>query len=429
MKARYLILLAGLWSISMSAEGADWPQWQGPKRTNISEETGLLMDWPKDGPKLLWTFDNAGVGYSGPAIVGDKLYTMGDRSGKQTIYCLDTKTGKQLWSLDVAGEYKNGYGGGPRCTPTVDGDSIFGICPAGDLFCCTTGGKLVWKKNLKSDFGGAQMGGWGYSESPLVDGDRVICAPGGNKGTIVALDKKTGKQIWQSGDVKDNASYSSIIAADQGKGRQYIYETAKGVVGLDAKTGKQLWYFPRGDFKTAVCPTAIFSDGQVFNTAGYGAKSIVIKVEGAKPEEVWSNANMENHHGGVVLIDGHLYGCRGHGGQTWACVDFKTGDKKWDERKVGGGSLTAVGNRLYLYSQDKGTCVLLEATPKAWTEHGRFTIPKESKLPRGSGRIWTHPVVSNGKLFLRDLDLIFCYDVKGATADAGKTLEKLAAAE
>ena len=415
MNARWLVLLVGLMWIA-AADGADWPQWRGPKRTNVSEETGVLTEWPKEGPKLLWTFDNAGSGYSGPAIVGDKLYSVGERNGKEMLFCLDANTGKQVWDLEVGGQFKNNWGGGPRTTPAVDGGMVYGISPDGALYAATTAGKMQWKKDFKKDFGGQLMSGWGYSESPLVDGDKVLCAPGGPKGTIVALDKKTGKLLWQSASVKDKASYSSIIPADVKGGRQYIYETGSGVVGVDAKTGKQLWYFPKPDFRTAVAPTAIYSDGHVFATASYGAKGVCIKIDGPKAEEVWQNGTLENHHGGVVLIDGHLYGCSGQGGQRWVCVNFKTGEKTWDERKLGGGSLTAVGKRLYLYSQDKGTCVLLDADPKGWKEHGRFTIPRESKLPRQSGKIWTHPVVANGKLYLRDLDLIFCYDVKNTTA-------------
>lgn len=422
MKVSWFCLFAGLLGLCVAVEGADWPQWQGPDRTNISKETGLLKTWPKDGPKLLWTYSDAGVGYSAPAIVGDKLYIMGARQGREHLFCLDVKNGgKQLWTADIGQQFKNGYGDGPRGTPTVDGNLVFGLGGQGNLVCLSTDGKPVWSKNMQKDFGGKMMSGWGYSESPLVDGDKLVCMPGGGKGTVAALDKKTGKLLWQSAQLKDDAAYSSLIAADIDGVRQYILTTGKGVAGISAKDGSQLWYYARSDFRTAVAPTPIYSDGQVFTTAGYGAKGVLLKIAAKKADEVWSTKDMENHHGGVVLVDGYLYGTSGNSNSAkspWRCVEFKSGKTAWTETKLGPGSLTCAGGQLYLYSLDNGTCVLLDPDPKGWKEQGRFKIPRESKLPRGQGHIWTHPVVANGRLYLRDLDLLFCFDVKGGTAEA-----------
>lgn len=428
MNRRYALLVLGLLALAVTAQGADWPQWQGPERTNISKETGLMSSWQKDGPKLLWTYSDAGIGYSGPAVVGDRLFIMGARNGKEQLYCLDVKNNaKQLWSVDVGPMFKNGYGDGPRGTPTVDGNLIFALGGQGNLVCVTTEGKPVWAKNMQKDFGGKMMSGWGYAESPLVDGDRVVCMPGGGKGTVASLDKKTGKLAWQSADLKDPSAYSSLIVADVGGVRQYILTTGSGAAGVSAKDGKQLWYIPKPDFRTAVVPTPIYSDGQAFITADYGAKCILLKLTSAggktKADEVWSNKEMENHHGGVVLLDGYLYGCSGNSNSraNWRCVEWQTGKTMWSENKLSPGSLTYAGGRLYLYSQDNGTCVLLDPNPKGWKEEGRFKIPRETKAARGQGKIWTHPVVANGRLYLRDQDLLFCFDVKGGTAEVDQS--------
>jgi outer membrane protein assembly factor BamB len=184
----------------------DWPQWQGPDRTNVSKETGLLKTWPKDGPKLLWTFEKAGVGYSGPAVVGDRLYTMGGREDTSYVFAIDVKSGKEIWNCPIGKLFKNGYGDGPRSTPTVDGDFLYALDAQGELICVEiASGKKRWAVNLEKDLKGEMMSGWGYSESPLVDGDQVVCCPGGKEGTVAALDKKTGKVLWRSKELTDNS--------------------------------------------------------------------------------------------------------------------------------------------------------------------------------------------------------------------------------
>ncbi|MBL8797702.1 MAG: PQQ-binding-like beta-propeller repeat protein [Planctomycetia bacterium] len=422
MNARLPLLLLGLLTLALNSEAADWPQWQGPNRTNVSDETGLLKSWTASGPKLLWTFAETGVGYSAPAVVGDQLFIMGARNNTEQIICLDVKTGKQVWAANIGTQFNNGYGDGPRGTPTVDGNFVFGLGGQGDLVCVEKGsGKPVWKKSMQKDFGGKMMSGWGYSESPLVDGDKLVCTPGGGKGTVVALDKKTGKTLWQSSELKDDAAYSSLIAADVAGVRQYLLLTGKSAAGVAAKDGKLLWQHAKNEFRTAVVPTPIYHDNHVFITADYGAGCDLLKLTPAggkfKAEAVYTNKNMENHHGGVVLLDGHLYGCSGNSnGRTfWRCLDWKTGKVLWEEgAKLKAGSLTAAGGQLYLYSQDNGTCVLLDPNPQGWKEAGRFKIPQETKVPRKQGKIWTHPVVSNGRLYLRDEDLLFCFDVRAA---------------
>ncbi len=413
------LLAACVLLLAVLAAGADWPQWQGPDRTNVSQETGLLKQWPKGEPKLLWTFEDAGMGYSAPAIVGDRLYTMGARTAKDWLFALDVKTGQQIWAATIGDRFSQNRGDGSRGTPTVDGDLLFALDGQGNLVCVKTkNGEKVWQKNLKSDLGGQMMSSWGYAESPLVDGDVVVCTPGGKEGAIAALDKNTGEVRWRSKGFTDRAGYASLVVSEAGGVRQYVQMTGENVVGVAAKDGKVLWRFARRS-PTAAIPTPICFDNFVYVSSGYGAGCALLKLGNEsgswKAEEVYANKNMVNHHGGVVHVGGHFYGYSD--GKGWVCQDAKTGGVVWQEKnRLAKGSLTCAEGRLYCYSQSDGTTVLVEASPAGWKESGRFTIPRQSTMPRPSSQrannIWTHPVVANGKLYLRDQDLLFCYDVK-----------------
>lgn len=400
--------------------GEDWPQWRGANRDCISTEKGLQQSWGANGPKLLWTFRNAGVGYSGPAVVGETLFMMGVQNESESIFSLDTNTGKQLWSTPIGKPYPNKWGGGPRGTPTVDSGKVYGISGEGDLICVNAkSGKKEWLVSLAKDLEGKVMKIWGFSESPLVDGNKVVCSPGGKKGSIAALDKTTGKVLWRSTDITDEASYSSIIKAKVGKLDVYIQMTAGGLVGVDANTGKKLFAEKVGVNGIAIIPTPIFHDNKVYVTSDYGTGCALVQLtpsdSGIQAKVVYENKVMMNHHGGVVLFNGHIYGASGNCNDRsarWKCQNLATGEMKWESEKLNQtGSLTMAGGRIYLYGQNDGNVVLLDPNTKEWTETGRFKIPETTKLERQSGKIWTHPVVSNGKLFLRDLDLVFCFDV------------------
>jgi outer membrane protein assembly factor BamB len=409
---RYLaaLLLSASATLVASSSSGHWPQWRGPNRNDVSKEAGLLKAWPEGGPKRLWLFDNAGLGYSGYAIVGDKLFTMGLRDGGEHLIAVDANAGRELWSAKMGEALKNNWGDGPRGTPTVDGNRVYAMSGRGDLICANVSdGKILWQRAMK-EFGGSTPG-WGYTESVLVDGDRVICTPGGKKGAIVALDKKSGELAWQSGEFTDGAQYASIIAADHNGARQYIQLTLRHVVGVAAKDGKVLW---RADWpgSTAVIPTPIFQDGQVYVTSGYGVGSMAIKIgENNAVTGVFTNKVMKNHHGGVVLVDGHLYGYSD--GPGWVCQDFKTGREVWAEKNaLGKGAIAYADGMLYCLGEGNGTVVLAEASPNGWKEHGRFKLEPQSSKRSPSGRIWTHPVITGGRLYLRDQELLSCYDVK-----------------
>ena len=404
--------LCAVFLASTPCSAADWPQWRGVNRDDISGETGLLKKWPEGGPKKVWAFEDAGLGYSGYSIVGGTLYTMGARDAVEYVIAVDTATGKEKWSVEAGPLYTNGWGDGPRCTPTVDGDMVYAIGGRGNLVCLKAAdGKKVWETDLVSDLGG-KLQSWGYTESPIIEGDLVVATPGGAEGTVAAFDKKTGKKKWQTKDWTDNAQYSSIIGVNLNGGRQLIQLTMQTLAGVDPKNGKVLW---RSEFpgKTAVIPTPIFKDGQVFVAAGYGVGCKSVKVgAGNKVEELYANTDMVNHHGGVVLVGDHLYGYSDRGG--WTCMELKSGEVVWQEKAaLKKGAIHCADGMLYLLEEDSGTVVLIEATPKGWDEKGRFVIEPQTEQRNPKGKVWTHPVVANGRLYLRDQELLFSYDVSG----------------
>lgn len=321
---------------ALPAAATDWPSWRGALRDGKSPDKGLIKAWPKDGPKLLWTFEKAGKGYSSPALVGGKIYLTGSRGGKAEIFCLDSG-GKELWSAPIGEDpekgYNTGWGGGTRGAPTVSDGLVFAMSATGDLACFNAGdGKRLWNKDLVKDLGGG-IPGWGYAESPLVDGDKVIVTPGGDQGAIVAMDKKTGKELWRSKDLKDGAQYSSLVVADVKGKRQYIQLFMNTLAGVDAENGNVLWKSPWPEGRTAVIPTPVYQDGAVYMTSGYGSGCKLVKIDGDKATDIWENKVMKNHHGGVVLVDGYIYGFSDGGGLV--CQELATGEKKWSQRGEG----------------------------------------------------------------------------------------------
>lgn len=399
-------VLAAFWSAA-----ADWPAWRGANRDDHSPDKGLLKQWPAGGPKKLWVFDNAGLGYAGYSIVGGKLFTMGLRGDMEHLIAVDAGSGKELWATEIGPIYKNRWGDGPRGTPTVDAGKVYAMSGQGYLICADAAtGKEVWKVKM-TDFGG-KIQNWGYTESPLVDGDKVICTPGGPQGTLLALNKNTGRKIWQTSEWTDVAQYSSPIVVTHNGARQYIQLTMQTLAGVNAADGKVLWQSPWPG-KTAVIPTPIFKDGYVYIASGYGVGCKLVKLEpGHRVTEVYSNTTMVNHHGGVILVGDHLYGYS-DGARAWVCQDFKTGAEVWSSKNLGKGAIHYADGMLYCLEENTGTLALIEASPKGWNEKGRFQLQPQTTRRSPQGKIWTHPVVINGKLYLRDQEYIVCYDVKG----------------
>jgi outer membrane protein assembly factor BamB len=437
MGRRVLSALMLFAALGTSLPGADWPQWRGPNRDDVSSEKGLLKSWPKEGPPLLWTSSNAGIGYSGPAIVGKRLFTMGARDQTEQLFALDTDTGKEIWSAPIGPIFTfkgNSWGDGPRGTPTVDGDHVFALGGQGELICAEAAtGKVVWRKSLPRDLGGVisphgggpEKIGWGYSESPLVDGDKLICTPGGDQGTLAALNKRTGQVLWRSQGFTDPATYASAVVTQVGGIRQYVQMTDRGAIGAAADDGRPLWrYLRRPPYPddTFVIPTPIVHDTYVYTSTSAGCDLAKLSPlgKGFRAAKVYSVKTMKNQSGGVVLVGDHVYGYSD--GRGWICHQFESGNTTtwYAKGKFGRGSLTYADGHLYCYGEDEGTAVLIEATPQGWKENGRFALPRQSQQHKPNGKFWTHPVVANGRLYLRDQELLFCFDVRDRASSAAQ---------
>ncbi|MEM9185428.1 MAG: PQQ-binding-like beta-propeller repeat protein [Planctomycetota bacterium] len=401
----------------------DWPQWLGPNRDTSSRETGLLRSWPEGGPPRAWLFRDCGKGYSGPAVVGGVLYILGSHDGTASLLAIDTATGAEQWRRPLAEEFTNGWGDGPRSTPCVDGNRVYAMTSGGTLACVTTAGRLVWSVAMQ-DLGG-ETPTWGYAESPLVDGRLVLCTPGGGQGAIAALDKQTGGVVWQTTGVTGNAHYSSVVPATILGVRQFVQLLPARLVGVAADDGRLLWEYPWTK-PTAAIPTPLVDGNRVYATSGYGTGCACVEIapSGSSADngaaggdgqefvanEVYRNKNLKNKHGGVILLDGCVYGHSNPGG--WTCQDFETGEVVWKERRaVGMGALGYADGMLYLLDKDTGDVALVEPSPEGYQERGRFTLEPQTEIRKPRGRIWVHPVVAGGKLYLRDQDLLFCFDV------------------
>ena len=416
-------------------DGGHWPQWRGPRRDNVSDEAGLIRSWPEGGPPLLWKAKGLGPGYASVSVADGRVYTMGDGPDAAYVRVLDEATGQLVWSAKVGPPGGgNGYPG-PRCTPTIDRDLAGGGASAprggrlsavgqhGDLVCLRIeDGKEVWRKHMVKDFKGLMVGTdlqgnpippWGYTESPLVDGDKLICTPGGPEGTLAALDKHTGEVIWRSKEWTDPAVYPSVQVVEIAGRRQYLQLTGERLGGVDAATGRVLWRAPRKG-GTAVVATPAYQDNLVFTTSGYGAGCHVFRItadgQGTdatfRAELAYSGQQMNNHLGGIVLVGGYVYGSDDPG--ILKCIEFKTGKVMWKDRSVGKGSVTYADGHIYLRSQDEeGAVALVEATPDGYREKGRLDQPD-----RSDRNTWPPPVVAGGRLYLRDQDVLLCYEVR-----------------
>lgn len=406
---RRLLTAAALFAVCTAVPGAapdtDWPQWRGPNRDGVSTETGLLKQWPSGGPQVAWTATGLGKGYGSIAVHGDRAYVQGTIGSSSAVFALKRADGKQLWVRALGKSLDQDKGGGPRGTPTVDGDVLFALSEAGDLACLRLAdGSVVWTRNILADFAGSNPE-WLISESPLVDGPHVIVTPGGRGAGIVAIDKKTGKTVWSARDLNDQAGYSSIVTTDVQGVRTYVTLTSEAAVGVRASDGAVMWRYTKAANRTANITTPLVFDHKVFVTTAYntGAALLQMRAEGGsvKADEVYFTRDMMNHHGGVVLVNGHLYG---FSNSILTCMDAATGTVKWKDRSVGKGSLTYADGRLYVLGESN-TVGLVDAVPSGYVERGRFSIADQG-WPS-----WAHPVVAGGRLFIRNQGVLAAYHI------------------
>ncbi len=419
----YLLAMLSMFALlpaTYSAAEDSWPTFRGAERTGVSTDTGLLSVWPAGGPKLLWVAEGAGRGYSSLAIADSKFYTLGDglstASDKdEYLACFDLSTGKQLWKSKTGSPWTDGEANwqSSRSTPTVDGDLVYVLTPHGDLICFQTSGTEVWRKSLKNDFAGKKADSWGYSESVLIDGDKLLVTPGGDKNTMVALHKQSGETLWTTSRGKDRgAGHASIVISEIGNTRVYVQTTGSGAMGVRAIDGKLLWTY---EIKktTAVIPTPIVKADLVFFTAGYGTGGTLVQQVptgdgGVEAKEIYpTNPELGNKHGGMVLVGNYLFGDSEDRGIPF-CADLMTGEVKWKSRGAGknSASVTAADGCLYVRFSD-GTVALAKASPDEYKEISSFKTPGSGVRPS-----WAHPVIFDGKLFLREGDTVLCYNLK-----------------
>ena len=409
MTSRFLTVVAVAWLITTTSTSsqtpAEWFQWRGPNRDGISAETGLLQDWPKSGPPQVWRIAGVGNGYSSFSTSAGRVYTLGARSGNEYVFAIDRATGKTVWETLNGRRYENDRGDGPRSTPTVEGDRLYVLGGSGDLTCLESAtGKKIWSINIVQKFGGVNPY-WGYSESPLIVGDRILVNAGGRRASIVAVSKADGATLWQQHS--DGAGYSSPVLMRTGSLNQVIFFTESHTLAVDPRDGRLLWSYSRANNGTANVATPIVRGTRVFVSSDYGTGGALLDVRAAgnlaAANEVYFTRDMRNHHASSVLVGDHLYG---FSSSILTALKFDTGVMAWRDRSVGKGSVIFADNRLYLYSED-GVIGLAEANPAAYREHGRFTLGQQSGLPT-----WSHPIIAGGLLIIRDQDSVYAYNVR-----------------
>jgi len=408
-----LALLLGAPLTSGAESNTDWPQWRGPNRDDLSAETGLLQAWPEGGPQRLWLYENCGLGYAGPSIVGDRMFIMGTRGDVEILICLKTDDGTEVWNREIGPIFENDWGNGPRSTPTVDGGNVFALGAQGNLICvAASSGELHWTTSFTEDLGG-KVPSWGFAESPLVMEDRVLCSPGSEKGGVIAaLDRETGEKIWLSSPQVGDAHYSSIMLTEQDGQTIGVQLLEKSLIGFSPLDGAVHWSIPWPG-RIAVVPTPIILGNRVYVTSGYGAGCSLIRLgTDRQAEPLFENKNMVNQHGGVILLGDHVYGYSE--GKGWVCQEFSTLETTWREKgELGKGAIAYANNRFYCLAEESGEVALISTSTAGWEEHGRFTLDPQTSLRKPSGKIWVHPVISGGRLFLRDQEYVYCYDVRG----------------
>lgn len=407
----FLVLFCGLGVLNAAhaagKSSGDWNQYRGSTRDNLSQETGLAERWPEGGPELLMTLTGLGEGYSSVSLVGDLMYTMGNLDGIEQILALDRTTGTVVWKARSGEEYKDGTGNGPRGTPTVVDGLVYTLGGNGDLTCCDAiTGRVVWQKNILKEFGGSNIV-WGISESVLIDEGKVICTPGGSDATVVALKADDGSVVWKSQvPEQPQAGYASPVVTTVGKVRQYVVFTSKGICGIRAADGHPLWGQNASANGTANCATPLVVDNLVFSSSDYGTGAELVELRSKGNEttsrQVYFTKDMKNHHGGMILLNGFVYGSNG---DMLSCVNLKTGKPGWRERSRKG-SVVYADHRI-VFRDEKGPVTLLAADPKKFRELGTFDQPDRSDKPA-----WAHPVIADGKLYLRDMDKLLVYNLK-----------------
>lgn len=414
-RKQILTLLSGILVLSsmtsIQAQGQpQWPAFHGPDRSNKSIETGLLSEWPEEGPDLLWTISGLGKGYSTVSVTDKYLFTAGTGDQQTFVFAFDLE-GKLLWKKPNGGAWATEMShartyNGSRSTPTYSDGVVYHLGDLGRLAALDAeSGNELWSMELRDRFE-ADIPEYGYSESVYIEEDRLYCCPAGKKAYLVCLNKQNGQVIWANKEIGGTVGFSSLIRFDHEGVRQIAGLSSNRIFGVDVETGKLLWQVEYENSRSNNVPDPIFHKGFLFASSGYGKGSILLNLksldQGNTPETVWQTELMDNHHGGVILHEGYLYGA-GHNSRGWFCLDFLTGEQRW---KAGGkGSITYADQKLYCLDE-RGIMRLVQAKSENFEELSAFKVPEG-----GTSMYWAHPVVCGGRLYIRHEDKLFAYDI------------------
>jgi len=394
--------------IASHALAADWPQWQGPQRDNISRETGLLKTWPTGGPKKLWSFKGLGKGFASPIVVGDRVYITGSANEEEILFALDTD-GRKVWQTTYGPMWTKNFPSA-RTSPTFHDGRLYLVSTLGRVVCVDAAdGKVVWAVDTKKRFGARDIT-WGITESPLVVGDRIICTPGGEEAPMAALSLKNGATIWTMTGLSDKSAYCSPQLVKRGSRTLAVTALSDHIVGVDVADGKLLWSHPYKGRCRAHINTPVHHDGIVFFTSGYNDGGVALKLSanGDSVKKLYDAKTVDTHHGGLVLLDGHLYTSNWENNKKgkWMCVELATGKIKYETEWQCKGAITSAEGMLYCYEEKKGNVALVKATP------GGFDPISSFRVEEGADQHWAHPVIANARLYIRHGDVLMCHDIK-----------------
>jgi outer membrane protein assembly factor BamB len=402
-------------TLSTMTLAADWPQFRGPERTGKSTETGLLQQWPKDGPKMLWSAEGLGVGWSSLAVVEGTIYTTGMVNKQGILFALDVK-GNPKWQRTYGPEWTGSFPG-VRSTPTVDGERIYVLSGNCEVYCFDRkDGAIVWQVDAYQKFKVQKKPSWGFSDSPLLVDDKLICTPGGSEATMAALNKQNGQVIWACKEVTEPSSYCPSTLCEWGGKKIVVSQTAESVIGVETENGKLLWRVPFTDYQSppikAINPVApCYHNGCVFVTSGYNDKAVMLQLaaDGSQVTKKWVDGTLDCHHGHVVLVDGYIYGANwlSNSDGNWVCLDWQTGKVRWEKHWFNKGSIIYADGMLYCYEEKSGNLGLVKSSPEG------FNLVSSFQITQGDGRHWAHPVISDGVLYVRHGDVLMAFDIKG----------------